>query len=61
MGIDISRHEAQLLKKASNVDFPILVYKGKDFDPHAMKIRTPQVVTYGMVGSWMYIQKSHWG
>jgi len=44
MGVEISRHEARILKRVSQVDFLTLVYEGEDFNPRAMKIRTPQVV-----------------
>jgi len=44
MGIELSRHEALLLRRASEVSFPALVYEGEEFNPRAMGIQTPQAV-----------------
>ncbi len=44
MGVELSRHESLLLRRASQVDFPTLVYEGQEFDPRSMGIQTPQVV-----------------
>ncbi|MXZ17903.1 MAG: hypothetical protein F4069_03815 [Rhodothermaceae bacterium] len=44
MGTEISQHEARLLRRASEVDFPALVYEGAEFNPRAMGIQTPQTV-----------------
>ena len=44
MGVELSRHESLLLRRASQVDFPTLVYEGQEFNPRSMGIQTPQVV-----------------
>ncbi len=44
MGVEVSRHESLLLRRASEVDFPALVYEGEEFNPRSMGIQTPQTV-----------------
>ncbi|MXW15914.1 MAG: hypothetical protein F4120_11160 [Rhodothermaceae bacterium] len=44
MGVEVSRHESRLLRRASEVDFLSLVYEGEEFNPRAMGIQTPQTV-----------------
>ncbi|MCY3629030.1 MAG: hypothetical protein OXI05_05310 [Bacteroidota bacterium] len=44
MGVEVSHHESRLLRRASQVDFPALVYEGEEFNPRAMGIQTPQTV-----------------
>ncbi len=44
MGVDRSRHESLLLRRASEVNYPALVYGGGKFNPRSMGIQTPQTV-----------------
>ena len=44
MGVERSRYETLVLRRAGEVQFPTLVYEGQEFSPRSMGVRTPQVV-----------------
>ena len=44
LGVERSRYETLVLRRASQVQFPTLVYEGQTFSPRSMGVRTPQVV-----------------
>ena len=46
MGVELSRHESSLLRRASGIDFPSLVYEAEEFNLRAMGVRTPQTVHF---------------
>ena len=44
MGAERSRHESLLLHRASQAEFPALVYEGEEFNLRSMGIQTPQTL-----------------
>lgn len=44
IGVEGSRYETLVLRRAGEVQFPTLVYEGQEFNPRSMGVRTPQVV-----------------
>ena len=44
MGIERSRYESLVLRRASGVQFPMLVYEGQQFSLRGLGMITPQVV-----------------
>ena len=44
LGVERSRYETLVLRRASQLQFPTLVYEGQEFSLRSMGVRTPQVV-----------------